>query len=397
MPTPLPTLSHLMIPGPTPLPADVLAALALPPIGHRSPEFKAVLGNIFPRVKQIFKTQSDVLIYTSSGTGAVEAAMSNTLNAGDTVLVVSCGVFSARWGDMAKSLGLNVQTLSVPAGQVNTVESLADALKADTTKQIKAVSIIHSETSTGALNDVKAMLQVIREHGALSIVDTVTGLTAAPFAMDEWGADLAISGSQKGFMIPPGLAMLAVGPKAWEAHAKCQNPGFYFNFKRNKKAQDQDTTAYTPATPLFMALDVSLDRLLAEGVEGMNARHARLKAMVRAGVRAIGLQPLVANDADASPSVTSILPPEGISTEAIRKGLKKDFRVTIADGQADLKGKIVRIGHLGYVDERDVLMTLAALEMTLLKLGHTCEAGAAVAAASHVVLNASAQATPVLV
>jgi len=384
-----------MIPGPTPLPADVQAALALPPIGHRSPEFKAVLANIFPRVKQVFKTQSDVLIYTSSGTGAIEAAMSNTLNAGDTVLVVSCGVFSARWGDMAKLLGLKVQTLTAPSGQANTVASVEQALTADTTKQIKAVSIIHSETSTGALNDVQAMLQVIQAHGALSIVDTVTGLTAAPFAMDAWGADLVISGSQKGFMIPPGLAMLAVGPKAWEAHERCTNAGFYFNFKRNKKAQDQDTTAYTPATPQFMALDVALDRMMAEGIDGMNARHARLKTMLRTGVRAIGLQPLVHNDADASPSVTSILPPAGISTEAIRKGLKKDFRLTIADGQADLKGKIVRIGHLGYVDERDVLMTLAALEITLLKLGHTCQVGAAVAAASQVLLAEVAQ-RPVL-
>lgn len=388
MPTPLPNpLSHLMIPGPTPLPDTVRAAMGLPGIGHRSPEFKAVLANVFPRLKQVFKTQSDVLMYTASGTGAVEAAMINTLNPGDTVLIVSCGVFSERWGQMAKSLGFNVESLKVPAGQANTVESLAEVLAADTDKRIKAVSLIHSETSTGVLNPIREMVQVIRKHGALSIVDTVTGLSAAPFDMDGWGIDLAISGSQKGFMIPPGLSFLAVGPRAWEAHAKCERPGFYFNFKRNKKAQDEDTTAYTPATHLILALDAALDIMMEEGIDGMNARHARLQAMVRAGVKALGLSPLVADDALASPSVTSVLPPEGITVDAIRKGLKKDYLITVADGQADLKGKIFRIGHLGFVSERDVLMTLAALEGTLIKLGSPIQPGSGVGAAQRVVTN----------
>jgi aspartate aminotransferase-like enzyme len=383
MPTPIPNpLSHLMIPGPTPLPDTVRAAMGLPGIGHRSPEFKAVLANVFPRLKQVFKTQSaDVLMYTASGTGAVEAAMVNTLNVGDTVLIVSCGVFSDRWGAMAKSLGFNVQELKAPAGEANTVESLAAALAADTTKQIKAVSLIHSETSTGVLNPIKEMVALIRQHGALSIVDSVTGLTAAPFEFDEWGIDLAISGSQKGFMIPPGLSFLAVGPRAWEAHKQCQNPGFYFNFTRNKKAQDQDTTAYTPATHLILALDAALDIMMEEGMEAMNARHAQLQTMVRAGVSALGLKPFVQDVAQASPSVSSVLPPAGISVDAIRKGLKKDYLITVADGQAELKGKIFRIGHLGFVSQRDVLMTLAALEGTLLKLGMDVTPGAAVAAA----------------
>lgn len=363
-PAPYP-LNHLMIPGPTPLPDEVREVMARPGIGHRSPEFKAILERVFPRLQQVFKTQHDVFLYTASATGAIEAAMVNTLNRGDTVLVLSCGVFSARWADMAKTLGLNVLQESVPDGQANTLEQLDKALSADSSKAIKAVVLVHSETSTGALNDIKPMVARIREHGALSIVDTVTGLTAAPFDFDGWDIDLAISGSQKGFMIPPGLSFLAVGPRAWEAHKQCQTPGFYFNFTRNKKAQGQLNTAYTPATHLIMALDVSLEMMLAEGIDAMNTRHRRLRDMTRAGIRELGLKPLVENDANASPAVTAVLPPNGKTVDELRKGLSQRFGITVAAGQADLKGKIFRIGHLGYSHERDVLMTLAALKEVL--------------------------------
>ena len=356
---------QLMIPGPTPLPDTVREALSRPGIGHRSPEFKEIVARVLPRLKTIFQTQHDVLMYTSSGTGAIEAAMVNTLNRGDTILVVSCGVFSSRWGDMAEKLGFHVQRLQAEAGQVNSIESLQQVLEADTQKQIKAVSIIHSETSTGALNDVEGLLKVIREHGALSIVDTVTGLTAAPFKFDDWGADLAISGSQKGFMIPPGLAFLAVGPRAWEAHERCKTPGFYFNFSRNKKAQDNDTTAYTPATHLIMGLDESLKLMEAEGIEAMNARHARMKQLMRDGVRELGLTPFVSKDEQASCAVTSVLPPSGLSVNDLRKRLKNDYGIMVADGQADLKGNIFRLGHLGYVTDRDVWMTLKCLSVIL--------------------------------
>ncbi|MFM7389430.1 MAG: pyridoxal-phosphate-dependent aminotransferase family protein [Vampirovibrionales bacterium] len=361
-----PLYPFLMIPGPTPLPDAVREVMSRPAMGHRSPEFKEVLKRVLPNLKKVFKAEkSEVILYTASATGAIEAALSNVLNAGDTLLVLSCGVFSARWGDMAKSLGINVQTVDVPHGQANTVESLKAALDADTAKEIKAVILVHSETSTGALNPVQAMVEVIRQHGALSIVDTVTGLTADAFDFDGWGVDLAISGSQKGFMMTPGLAFLAVSQKALEAHANVKAPGFYFNFKRNLKAQAEFTTAYTPATHLILSLDVALQLMLSEGLEAMNARHAALKQQVREGVRALGLRLLVENDADASPAVTAVYPPEGLSVDALRKALKQRFNLTVADGQAKLKGNIFRIGHLGHISERDVLMALACLKVVV--------------------------------
>ena len=385
------TYPFLMIPGPTPLPDAVREVMSRPAVGHRSPEFKQIMKRVFPNLQRIFQTKHPVILYTASATGAIEAALSNTLNSGETLLVLSCGVFSSRWADMAKSLGINVQELKVEQGQVNTVEVLETALNADTEKTIKAVIFVHSETSTGALNDVQGLTNAIRRHGALSIVDTVTGLTASPFKMDEWGIDLAISGSQKGFMMQPGLSFLAVGERALARHQnEVKYPAFYFNFTRNLKAQAEDTTAYTPATHLIMALDVSLQMMLDEGIDAMNARHLLLRNMVRAGVRALGLNTLVEDDAHASPAVTAVLPPAGIEAPAIRKVLKDRFGITVADGQASLKGKIFRIGHLGFVGERDVYMVLACLEQALLELGYSVELGAGVKAAQAVAVSKTA-------
>lgn len=381
----------LMIPGPTPLPDAVREVMGRPAVGHRSPEFKAIMKRVLPNLQRIFQTTHPVILYTASATGAIEAALSNTLNVGETILVLSCGVFSSRWGDMAKSLGLHVQELKVEQGQINTVESLRHALEADVEKNIKAVVFVHSETSTGALNDVQGLSQAIREHGALSIVDTVTGLTADAFKMDEWGIDLAISGSQKGFMMHPGLSFLAVGERALARHQnEVKHPGFYFNFTRNLKAQAEDTTAYTPATHLIMALDVSLQMMLEEGVDVMNQRHLKLRNMVRKGIHAMGLKPLVEADEHASPAVTAVLPPEGIEAPMIRKILKERFNITVADGQASLKGKIFRIGHLGYIQERDVLMTLTCLEQALVQLGYDLEVGAGVRVAQAVMSQSPA-------
>lgn len=356
---------YLMIPGPTPLPECVRSAMGLPAIGHRSPEFKEVLERVLPGLQAIFKTNQDVLLYTASATGAIEAAMQNTLNPGDKLLVLSCGVFSARWAQMGKALGLEVEELSVPAGQPNLLETLQARLDLDKGKTIKAVSLVHSETSTGVLNPAKELVACVKSHGALSIVDTVTGLTAAPFDFDGWEADLAISGSQKGFMCPPGLSFLAVSQKAWAAHRACLNPGFYFNFSRNKKAQDQMTTAYTPATHLILALDKALELMQAEGIEAINARHKTLQTLTRQGARDLGLSLLVENDDWASPAVTSVLPPQGMTVDALRKALKTRFGIVVADGQAELKGQIFRIGHLGFMQERDVMSTLACLKAIL--------------------------------
>jgi aspartate aminotransferase-like enzyme len=379
-----PPAPHLMIPGPTPLPDVVRQAMGAPAMGHRSPEFKAVLQDVFPRLQSVFKTTSDVLLYTASGTGAGEAAIMNTCNSGDTVLALCCGVFSERWADVATSLGMVVEKLSVEPGEINTVETLQARLAADTDKRIKLVTMNHSETSTGVLNPVKDLVAAVRAHGALTLVDAVTSLCAADFDTDGWGIDMAFSGSQKGFMIPPGLSFLSVGPRAWEAHQSVKSPGYYFNFAKNKKAQADATTAYTPATHLILALQQALHLMEAEGLDAMVARHRRLQQMVRAGAGALGLELLVKNDAQASTAVTAIVPPTGLSVGDIRAGLKKQFGITVADGQKQLKGKIFRIGHLGYQSERDVLMTLAALEAVLKSLGHKVSPGAAVCAAQDV-------------
>lgn len=387
----------LMIPGPTPLPDAVREVLSRPAIGHRSADFKAVLKRVLPKLQWAFQTKQDVFLYTASGTGAMEAALQNTLNVGDRLLALTCGVFSNRWAEIAKSFGFTVDVVEVPAGQANTVEQLKEALekaKAEG-KPYKAVLLTHSETSTGVLNPIKEMATVVREYDALTVVDTVTSLGATDFKFDEWGIDLAVSGSQKGFMLPPGLSFLAVSERAWEAHKKCERPGFYFNFTRNKKAQDDFTTAYTPSTPLIIALDVALTMMQDETLEGVFDRHAKLKAMVRAGIEALGLSPLVPDSKFASTAVTSILPPANVSVDDIRKGLREKFGIIVADGQKDLKGKIFRIGHLGHVHEREVYTVLSALERTLLDLGISKNyAGQAILAAQAVDLKWQKQAVP---
>jgi aspartate aminotransferase-like enzyme len=373
----------LMIPGPTPLPEGVRQAMGLPAIGHRSPEFKAIMKRVLPALQWAFQTQHEVLLYTASGTGAMEAALVNTLNPGDKVLGLTCGVFSARWSEVARSLGLTVVEAAVPAGQPNLPEQLKARLDQETGEPFKAVMLIHSETSTGVLNPVEDLVNIIQDYGALSIVDTVTSLASSPCPVDAWGIDVAVSGSQKGFMIPPGLSFLSYSEKAWQAHQQVRHPGFYFNFAKTRKAQADFTTPYTPATHLIMALDVALAQMQAEGLDAVHARHVQNRNAVRAGVSALGLELLVPDDRYASLAATSVKPPAGISVADIRAGLKKAFGIVVADGQKDLKGQIFRIGHLGYVHPRDVFTTMAALEQVLGHLGHTVK-GHAVEAAQQV-------------
>lgn len=364
------TPEQLMIPGPTPLPDAVREAMARPAIGHRGGEFKKVLERVFPALQWVFQTRNDVFLITASGTAAMEAALINTLNAGDQILVLSCGVFSERWAETAELLGIRVTRQTVPYGQANSVEALRAALAADTQKAYKAVVITHSETSTSVQNPLEEMAALIRAHGALSIVDAVTSLTASPLPVDAWGLDLVASGSQKGLMIPPGLSFLSVSARAWEAFARCERPGLYFNFKKYKKAQDDFTTPYTPATHLILALDVALKMLQEEGLQACQARHLAHRDAVRNAARQLGLRLLVEDDALASAAVTALFPPPGVDVDALRAGLKQRFGVIVANGQKDLKGKIFRIGHLGFQSERDIRMTLDALTAVLAGLGY---------------------------
>lgn len=367
--------TFLMIPGPTPVPESVMLEIAKHPIGHRSSEFSSILKEVYENIKYVFQTKNDVFMFTSSGTGAMCAALENLINEGDKVLCLSLGNFGNRWAKIAESRGADVEKIEVEAGQVIDPEVLKKRLAEDTNKEIKIVTLTHSETSTGAANDVKTLCSIIREHGAISVVDGVTSVCAMPVKPDEWGIDVLVSGSQKGFMIPPGLAFLVANERAWKVYEQCKHPSFYFDWAAHKKAVEGDTTPFTPAVNLIVGLNTALKMIKEEGIENMNARHKRHCMALRNALRAINLELLVKDDNDASHSITSILPPEGISVPDIRSTMKNDFDIVVANGQAKLKDKIFRMGTLGFVCDRDLIAAIGALEATLYKLGHKFELG----------------------
>ena len=369
----------LMIPGPTPVPESVLQATAKHPIGHRSSEFSAILKQVFEDLKWFFQTKNDVFIFTASGTGAMDAALSNLINEGDKVLCLAIGNFGQRWAKIAEGLGAQVEKIEVEAGKAINPEELKAVLAKDVNKEIKLVTLTQNETSTGVTNDVKTLVSIIKEHGALSVVDGVTSIGAMDCKMDEWGIDVLVSGSQKGFMIPPGLAFLAASERAWAVHKECKRPDFYFNWTANRKSVLENSTAFTPAVSLICGLKVALEMMKEEGLDNIIARHTKLAKGLRAALKAMGLTLFVEDEAIASTSITAVLPPEGISVPDIRKVMKNDYDIVVANGQNKLKDKIFRMGTLGFVSERDVITAVGALEATLYKLGHKFELGIGVA------------------
>jgi len=376
----------LMIPGPTPVPSAVLEILARPPIGHRSTEFSNILTAVSKDLQALAQTKEDVFILTGSATLAMEAAISNTISAGDKVLCLVGGAFGERWANIAQAYGARVERLNYQPGTAVDVEQLADKLKADKEKTIKAVTVIHNETSTGVLSDLRQIAHLIRKHGALSLVDAVTSFGAINIPMDEWRVDVMLTGSQKALMLPPGLSMVFFGSRAWAAQATCKSPRFYTDLARYKKSLANNTVPFTANVSFVCALQKSLQLMQEEGLAAIQVRHFKLKAMVRAGVRALGLK-LFVDDDFASPTITAILPPDKISVGDIRQALKQDFNIVVADGQESLQGKIFRIGHMGYVFERDILMTLACLHSVLKKLGHDVPAQPAIQAALQAASN----------
>lgn len=371
--------TFLMIPGPTPVPESVMLEMAKHPIGHRSSEFSKILENVYENLKYVFRTKNDVFVYTASGTGAMCAALENLVNEGDHVLSLVLGNFGNRWAKIAQSRGAIVEKIEVETGAVIDPEVLRERLAQDTEKKIKIVTLTQSETSTGAANDIKTLCSIIKEHGALSVVDGVTSVCAMECQPDEWGIDVLVSGSQKGFMIPPGLAFLTASEKAWKVYEQCKYPSFYFDWASYKKSVQANSTPFTPAVNLFAGLDVALEMIKAEGIDNMNARHKRHSLALRNAIRAIGLQLVVKDDKNASHSITSVLPPEGISVPDIRKVMKEDFDIVVANGQNALKDKIFRMGTLGFVCDRDLISAVGALEATLYKLGYKFELGKGVA------------------
>lgn len=373
--------TFLMIPGPTPVPESVLLAMAKHPIGHRSNEFSEILKDVYSNLKWLFQTKNEVFIYAASGTGAMEAALSNLVNQGDKVLSLVIGNFGARWVKIASGRGAVVEKIEVELGQVISPEALKAKLNQDTKKEIKIVTLTHSETSTGAKNDIKTLCRLIKEHGAISVVDGVTSVGAMEVKMDEWGIDVLVSGSQKGFMIPPGLAFLAASDRAWKVYEQCLYPSFYFDWGAHKKAVLEDTTPWTPAVNLIFALQEALKMMKKEGLENIYSRHKRLALGLRNAVRALGLELFVKEDENASYAITSILPPKGVSVPDVRKVFKNDFDIVVANGQNALKDKIFRMGTLGFVSERDLITAVGSLEAVLLKLGHKFELGSGLKAA----------------
>lgn len=368
--------TFLMIPGPTPVPESVLLAMAKHPIGHRSSEFSDILKEVYADLKWLFQTKNEVFIFAASGTGAMEAALANIVNQGDKVLSLVIGNFGARWVKIAQSRGAVVEKLEVELGDVIRAQDLKAKLAQDTKKEIKIVTLTHSETSTGAKNDIKTLCKIIKDHGAISVVDGVTSVGCMDVKMDEWGIDVLVSGSQKGFMIPPGLAFLAASERAWKFYEACQYPSFYFDWGAHKKAVLENTTPWTPAVNLIFGLHEALKMMKKEGLSNIYARHEKLALGLRAAVKALGLELLVKDDENASYAITSILPPRGISVPDIRSSFKNDFDIIVANGQNTLKDKIFRMGTLGFVSERDLITAVGALEGVLSILGYKFEAGA---------------------
>ncbi|MCH2047947.1 MAG: alanine--glyoxylate aminotransferase family protein [Trichodesmium sp. ALOHA_ZT_67] len=378
----------LMIPGPTPVPETALLAMAKHPIGHRSGDFSKIMAEVTENLKWLHQTKNDILILASSGTGAMEAGIINFLSPGDRVLCGCNGKFGDRWAEVATAYGLQVEKITAEWGKALETEKFRQHLEADKDKQIKAVILTHSETSTGVLNDLETINGYVKAHGeALIIVDAVTSLGAVSIPVDELGLDVVASGSQKGYMIPPGLAFVAVGPKAWTAYETAKLPRYYLDLGKYRKDAAKNTTPFTPPVNLFFALQATLRIMQAEGLENIFARHDRLKSATRAAIKALGL-PLLASDKVASPAVTAVAPPTEVEAEKVRAIMKKRFDIALAGGQDHLKGKIFRIGHLGFVCERDVTSAIAALEVTLRDLGYeSFTPGEALAAASRVLVE----------
>lgn len=371
----------LMIPGPTPVPDAVLEAISRDPLGHRTKEFSKVLLEVTASLKKLAECEGDAILLTASGTGAMEAAIANTINPGDKVLSLICGVFGERWAKIAEAYGAEVERLKVEPGEAIQPDLLREKLRADRNRAIKAVTMTHNETSTGVINELQQLALTVREHGALCIVDAVTSYGAAPISFTAWGIDVMVSGSQKALMLPPGMSVVFMGERAWEAAERCKSPRFYFNLLKAKDSLNQETTPFTPNVSYVVGLKTSLDMMKQEGYKAVFARHDRMKRALRAGITGMGLKLFVPKETHASPTITSILPPASASVDAIRRTLKERYNIRIADGQDALKSKIFRIGHMGYMFERDILMTLAALESSLMELGYRCPSGIGVGSA----------------
>ena len=359
-------MQHLRIPGPTPCPEEVLEAMGRQMINHRGPEFVQLINDVTANLKQFFQTKNDVFMLTASGTGGLEAAIVNTLSPGDKVLSVSVGVFGDRFGNIAKGFGAEVIALRSEWGKAAEIDPIRQALQNE--PKIKAVLVTHNETSTGVTNDLAAISAVVKEFDKLLLVDAISSLGSINLPVDEWHCDVAVTGSQKGWMVPPGLAMVSVSPKAWQAHSEAKMPRFYWDFAKAKSYLENGQTPWTPAVSIIFALSVSLEMLLKEGLSNIAARHARVGKTAREGVKSLGLS-LFAEESHASNTVTAVAATNGLDPKKLNKIMREEHQIVLAGGQQSLDGKIFRIGHLGWVTEDDIETVISALKIALPKAG----------------------------
>jgi serine---pyruvate transaminase len=366
---------RLFTPGPTPVPEETLLELAKPVTYHRSPEAKAILAEVTEDLKYVFQTGQPVFTLTSSGTGGMEAAVSNTLAAGEKAILCTAGRWGERWRGILKAFGANAIAVEAPYGKAVTPDTLAKALAEN--RDAKAVFATLSETSTGVGHDIEAFGKLVAKTDALLVVDGISGLGAMECRVDAWNIDVCVTGSQKALMLPPGLAFVSVSEKAWRKIDATPVRSFYFDLRRYRKSLAESDTPFTPANMMLKAQRVSLKRIRAEGIENLWARHAKIAAACRAGVKGMGLEVFAERPNNA---LTVIAVPPGIDGSATLKKLEKQYGYKLADGQDTLKGKIWRLSHMGYTDAFDVLGALGALELVLLESGFRLDPGAGVAA-----------------
>jgi aspartate aminotransferase-like enzyme len=369
---------YLFTPGPTPVPPEVLEAISRPIIHHRSSDFRAIFARLLERLSRVYRTAGHVLVYTASGTGGMESAVTNLTSPGDRVVVVSAGHFGERWTAMARSFGCEVDELAYEWGEAPVPEELAQRLRE--LGGAKVVFTTHSETSTGVVADVQGLAAAAKDAGALVAVDAVSSLGAVPLETDAWGLDAVVSGSQKALMTPPGLATVSVSADAWAAVEADGASRYYFDWGRTRERQERSDPSFTPAVSTVVGLDVALGLLLDEGLEQAFERHARLGRACRAGAKSMGLE-LFSPDDDRSAVVTAINAPDGIDSTELVQTLRDRHGIVLAPGQGPLRGRVFRIGHIGYYDVFDVTTALAGVELVLSELGADIERGAAVTAA----------------
>jgi aspartate aminotransferase-like enzyme len=374
---------YLLSPGPTPVPNEVALAMSETMIHHRTPQFNQVFDEAREGLKELFGTKNDVLMLASSGTGAMEASVANLFSPGDKVLVVNGGKFGERWLNIANAYGLSPIEIKVPWGQAVKAGDVEKAL--NTHPEIRGVMIQASETSTTVLHPVKEIAQITK-GGPLLLVDGVTAVGVVHMPLDGWGLDVLVTGSQKALMLPPGLGFIALSDRAWERTKQAKLPRFYFDLNLERKNQQKGSGAFTPAVSLIFGARAALQMIRREGIQQVYARHARLCRATRAGATAMGLK-LLAPD-NPSPAATGIYLPEGIDADEVLDYLRDKMNITLAEGQDQLKGKVIRIAHVGYMGAFDVITALAALEMALRKFGVEIPFGRSVAAAQEVLMEA---------